>query len=215
MSFPATPSSPSAMSDSLQSILAHAEALNMLEGDYLSVCNALKQAFTKNQSASPAILRPHQLTSSPTELAIYFDDCLNDCSVKSFVKSAYTYASGTITMDTTVEYNDKTARVQTKNFVHDTVAAGFCNQGKLVELFAILKPKTVRIIIDDMEFVYTLEKAGKRALATDRIVYESDRSDDDEDFIMFDYNTFSMELLQNFKTLVEAWFTKKASVTRA
>lgn len=190
----------------------------MLEGDYLSVCNALKQAFAKNQSASPAIPRPHQLTTSPTELAIYFDDCLNDCSVKSFVKSAYTYASGTISMDTTIGYNDKTARVQTKNFVHDTSAQSFSSQGKLVELFAILKPKTVRIIIDDMEFVYTLEKAGKRALATDRIEYEINRSyddDEDDDFIMFDYSRFSAELLQNFKTLVEAWFTKKVSVTRA
>jgi len=192
--------------DSLHSILEHAEGLNMPEGDYLQVCNALKNVFKKKEIADKK-----QYTSSPTELAIYFDDCISNCTVKSFVKcvsSDFFHTTGVITMDITIDYHDEFATVKSKNFVSEILARKFTDSGKIRELFNILKPKSARIICDDIEFDFTLEKCGIMTYNIDKLCSKFNNEDDEEE-MLFGYGIFSIELLSNFKSLIATWYENK------
>jgi len=192
--------------DSLHSILEHAESLNMPEGDYLQVCNALKNVFKKKE-----IVNANLYTSSPTQLAIYFDDCISNCTVKSFVKcisSNFLHTTGVITMDITIDYHDEYALVKSKNFVSEISTRKFSDSGKIRELFNILKPSHARIICDDIEFDFTLEKCGKMSYDINNIC-DKINNDDDEEYTSFEYSTFSSQLLINFKSLITTWYENK------
>jgi len=192
--------------DSLHSILEHAEGLNMPEGDYLQVCNALKNVFKKKEIDNKKLY-----TSSPTQLAIYFDDCISNCTVKSFVKcvsSDFFHTSGVITMDITIDYHDEFATVKSKNFVSEILTRKFTDSGKIRELFNILKPKSARIICDDIEFDFTLEKCGIMTYNIDKLCSKFNNEDDEEE-MLFGYGIFSIELLSNFKSLIATWYENK------
>jgi len=186
--------------DSLHRVLALTEELGLPEGHYLTVCNALKKAFnTINAPEDPH--KRIRTTSSETELAIRFTDCITDCELTSFVKTV-TMSDSTlkeILFDVTITYLNQDVP---RNPTHMQ-----CD--KLKTYMSLLKPATVCIIADGVEIVYSLKKWAKIYHEREELFNDLNFGEDHDDIFMTEYPQFTIHIHDTFLDTIDSWGQRK------
>lgn len=198
-------------SNNLHSILSYAEGLSMSEGEYLSVANALKNAFDntpKSQNWTTIT------TNDINENKIILDDCINNKTVHNYLKSVSvsnikepgpTYIKFNIR---TTILDDDTGTIKEMEYYIQNESN---KSGKLYNLFKMMQPKKVCIKIGDIESQYEcwdfLQNLKDNIKEEHSINYPDDDEDDCDIYV--DVDMFHHTVKKMFLDMCEKWFWEK------
>lgn len=199
-------------SESLQAILSHAETLNMPEGEYLIIANALKSAFQKVDNNSKTITYN---TDNINDICLCFDNGITDMSVKNYVKSISCTGlkepgptNYKIYLQSEISYKNSPEKNKT---IEHSIESNGRKLGKLYTLAELIEPKKVLIKINDLECEYncfSYLKEIKHRFSEENKINHPDIDDDDDD-ICLDIDNFKSMMISSFIDLCRHWFTTK------
>lgn len=201
-------------SESLQSILSHAETLNMSEGDYLIVANALKSAFQQSDNKHNIITYK---TDNINDICLVFDNGINDMSVKNYVKSISAIGlkepmptNYKIQLQSEISYKNNPEKNKTIEYTIETYGR---KMGKLYTLSELIEPKSVSIKINDLECEYTCYSYLKEMKYRFNEEIKLNNPDDDDDDFCLDIDNFKSMMISKFIDTCKHWFHTKYEET--
>lgn len=198
-------------SDTLHSILSYAENLNLAEGEYLTVANALKTAFDntpKSQNWTTFV------TDNINDIMITLDDCFNNKTVHNHLKSV---SASNIKEPgpTYIKFNIHTKIINNESGTIKEMDYCIQNEpnksGKLYSLFKMMHPKKVSIKMGDIESDYEcwdFLKTLKDNIREEHSINFPDEDEDDCD-IYVDTDMFNHTTKKMFLDMCEKWFWEK------
>ena len=196
-------------SDSLQDILSYAENLNMPEGDYLSVANALKTAF-KNINNNKWITYS---TDNINDICLFFNNGMSDVSAKNYIKSisaSNIKEPGPIKFKLHIlsELIYKNNPDKNKTFEYIIQPYGH-RLGKLYILSEIINPTNINIKFNEIETEYECFSYLKELKDRDDQEHKINFPDDSENEDFINIDRFLHDIRCKFINLCENWFMSK------
>lgn len=198
-------------SELLQTILSHAETLNISEGEYLIIANALKTAFQQVDNIHKSITYK---TDNINDICLVFDNGITDMTVKNYVKSIS--ATGLkepvptnykIYLQSEITYKNNPEK---NKIIEHSIESNGRKLGKLYTLAELIEPKNVLIKINDLECEYncfSYLKEIKHRISEENKINHPDIDDDND--ICLDIDTFKSMMISSFINLCKHWFTTK------
>jgi hypothetical protein len=201
-------------SDSLHTILSHAETLNMPEAEYICVANALKSAFHNINNNTNKIT---YTTDNIDDIAFYLTNGLGDMYVKNNVKSI---SASNIKDPGPIKYEIRiiseliyTNNTKKNKIIEYTIYPGMNKFAQLSILCEMIKPKNIYIKFNDIDSDYECYSFLKEWKNRADIEYGINCPDDDDNDMCISDDMFKNIMLDKFIDLCQKWFWQKYNET--